>query len=515
MQFQFGQATTVYAALHEITKRQPDRIAVVSNEISVSYRDLIARVDSMGARLRLMGVNKGDRVAVYAQNCPEFLYAYIAAAKIGAVFVPINLYLTVPEVEYILSHSDARVVFCNSSVPDISSISLPGLTIRSLDELSEGQIGDEPGADDVSESDDLIIVYTSGSTGAPKAVVLDQKAQMGAARSLIELWGLSPADVTVVGSPFGFLLGLSTSTLVTLLAGAQVVLLRRFHPGEVLDAIARYKVTIYNGVPTMFVMMLEFCEQHKPRIDLTSVRAFVCSGAPLRDELGIRFVKAFGKELQNYFGITEAYPLIGRPASHGAALPPGSIGVIAPGAEVKFVAPDGTECLPNVAGEMLAKGPSTMRSAELTAAAFRDGWFLTGDLGFRDRDGYLFITGRSKDLIIRGGNNIAPAEIEAAMMRHPDVADVAVIGVAAAKYGEVPIAFVVARSQTTVTPSQMLAFAAEHLANFKVPARVFIEDEMPIGKTGKVDKLSLKDRYSQRQNEAPERATEISATRGA
>lgn len=488
---------TLYPALKRIAERNSGSTALVFGDERITYSDFIVHIDATAEHLHQLGLRRGEAVAVFSQNCPELLYCFVAAAKLGAIFVPLNFNLTTSEAEYIFAHSEAKLVFHDGHVADISSLALPEGVRRPISELSavsNGMSADV--ASGIAPSDDLLIAYTSGTTATPKAVVHDQESQIRLAESLARFWDLSSEDTTVVGCPFGFLLGLSTTAMASLLVGARVVVRRRFHPGEILEDLVAYRASIYNGVPTMFQMMLEFAEQQGRTFDLSHARALISSGAPMPDELRRRFLATFNNELQNYFGMTEAFPLFGRYASDRAEAPAGAAGRIAPGAEIRVVDESAKDCAPGAHGELLVRAAVTFKryhkNPDLTASTLVNGSVRTGDLGYLDAAGYVFLTGRAKDIIKRGGANVAPAEVEAALLQHPAVQSVAVVGVSDRIYGEVPIAYVVNRTNSDVSSEELMRFATGRLAKFKVPAEILFVDELPLGKTGKVDKNRLK-----------------------
>ncbi|WP_165933132.1 AMP-binding protein [Rhizobium sp. BK068] len=497
---------TIYEALLAMCQSQPDRTAIVFADNSLTFKELVARIDGVAQKLHDLGVSQGDAVAVFSQNRPEFIFSYFATAKLGAIFVPLNFNLTMSEVEYILGHSEAKLLFHDDQVANLSELTLPEGFLRPIVELDGLADGSMLIPATVDPDDDLLITYTSGSTGVPKAVVLNNRAQLNAAASFRELFELSPQDTTVLGAPLGFLLGLSTITTVSLLAGARVIMNRRFHPAEILEALVKYEATLFHGVPTMFSMMLEFAEQQNARYDLSKMRALICSGSPLLDELRNRFALRFGKELQDYFGMTECYPVFGRYVSDPEDPPRGSVGKLAPGAAVRVLDTEGSDCPRGTHGELLIRAPSMVKryhkDPDLTAASYVDGWFKTGDIGYQDARGYVYITGRIKDLIRRGGANVAPVEIENVLMKHPDVLNAAVIGVPDRIFAEVPVAYVVTRNGIAVSSEALIAFASESLAKFKLPVAVHFEKELPLGKTGKVDKRTLRVKWDERVGEA-------------
>ncbi len=487
---------TLYAALKSVASRQPDAVALVYHEQPITYADLVDRIENTAAHLHSLGLRRGQAFAVFGQNRPEFIYGLFTAAKLGFALVPVNSNLTPPEVGYLLEHSDSRFVFHDDKVVDLGNLRLPEAMRRPISEL--GNLATVPPIDDsrdVAVTDDVLITYTSGSTATPKAVVHDHASQLAVAESLARFWDLGAFDTTVVAAPFGFLLGLSTITAASLLVGARVIVHEKFRPQDVLEDLMRYRATIYNGVPTMFQMMLEFAEQHGKSYDLSHMRALISSGAPLPEELQRRFARTFGKELQNYFGMTESYPLFGRYTSDAYTYPAGAAGRIAPGAVIRVFGASGKECAQGETGELFVRGPATIKryhkNPELTASSFQDGLFRSGDLGYVDKDGYVYLTGRAKDIIKRGGANVAPAEVESVLLQHPMVQAVAVIGVPDAVFNELPVAYVVLKAAGRVSSDGLMEFAAGRLAKYKVPAHVRFLPELPLGVTGKVDKKRL------------------------
>jgi long-chain acyl-CoA synthetase len=489
-------AENVFAALAQSVALSPDRPAIVFEGETTTYAQLMSMIEVAALHLRELGLGKGAVFAAYSPNRPELMLCYYAAARIGAIFVPINPNLTPSEVAYTYRHSGAALLFCDDSVAQIAADAVPDGKVITLDVLRNSPPAIEPDLPaKVSPDDDFLIIYTSGTTGTPKAIVLDHRAQTAGPRALVEMWGVTSDDTTLVALPLGYLYGLSTAAAAGLQSGGKVVILRRFHPRDVLEAMVAHGVTVYHGVPTMFSMMLEYCEQRDLSYDLGQVRVMISAGAPLALETRQRFGARLRADLQNYYAMTEATPVFGRLAADPRPLPEGAVGKAAPGLQVRIVRPDGTDCADGEEGEILVRAAATMRryldAPDQTAAAFVGDLFRTGDLGRRDAEGSFFITGRIKDIIIRGGANISPAEVEEALSSHPAVQDVAVIGGPDRIFGEVPVAFVVARAGLSVTAEALETHAALTLSDFKVPRRYVFETTLPVGKTGKIDKASL------------------------
>jgi long-chain acyl-CoA synthetase len=490
---------TVFAHLAAMIEAHPYKVAIrFENEI-LTYRELADAIDIAARHLRALEVGKGTTFSAYAQNCTELMITYYAAARLGAVFVPLNPNLTSAEVEYAFHHSGATILFHDAIVENVARAAVPAGSLRALKEL-RAPADELPKVEEtaVAPEDDFLIIYTSGSTGAPKAILLDHGAQVGAAAALASMWGLRPKDVTLVALPLGYLYGLSTAAAVGLQSGGTVAILRRFHPRDVLEGLLAHSATVFHGVPTMYSMMLEYCEQRDLTYDLSGAHVLICAGAPLPEEMQERFAKRFGKIIQNYYATTETTPVFGTFANDPRPIPKGAVGRAAPGLQVRIIRPDGTDCDDNEDGEVLVRAAATMKrylnDPEQTTAAFRDGLFRTGDLGRRDNDGYFFLTGRIKDIIIRGGANISPSEVEAVLSSHPAVQDVAVVGCPDKIFGEIPVAFVVIRHGAVVTEEGLIAHAEKTLSDFKVPRTIHFEAELPLGMTGKFDKRALKAR---------------------
>lgn len=498
---------TVFAALAEAAARDPQRPALLFEGEVLTHAGLLGAVELAARHLRARGIGRGSVFAAYSQNRPELMFCYYAAARLGAVFVPVNPNLTPSEVAYTVAHSEAALLLHDDAAADLAREAGVEAALMPIGDLRAPapDMADEPPAE-VDPAEDFLIIYTSGTTGRPKAIVLDHAAQVAAPRALARMWGIGAGDTTLVALPLGYLYGLSTAAAAGLQAGGRVAILRRFHPRDALEALVEHRATVFHGVPTMFSMMLEYCEQRGLRFDLSHVRVMVAAGAPLPPEMRQRFAARFGVELQNYYAMTESTPVFGRLAGDPRPLAPNAVGRAAPGLQVRIARPDGSDCAEGEEGEILVRAAATMKrylkAPGQTAAAFAGGLFRTGDLGYRDTGGTFFITGRIKDIIIRGGANISPAEVEEALAAHPAVQDAAVIGAPDRIFGEVPVAFVVLRPGTGATAAVLEDHAARLLSDFKVPRRYLFEAALPLGKTGKVDKAALARRLAEEAGDA-------------
>jgi long-chain acyl-CoA synthetase len=472
--------------------------ALSSTHGELDYADLLREVGRTVGRLRKLGFDGSKPVAVLCENRIEIMLFYYAIARMGGVFVPVNASLSASEVAYILDHSEAAVLVYDERMAPIATEALgaggstPGMTLSDFLRVEEGE-------DQVLEMPDpqktFLMVYTSGSTGKPKGVAISQANEVAGNASVVAMWAMGPDDVNVVGLPMGYHYGLTTATSATLQSGGKAVLLRRFHPREVLEAFVLHRATVFQGVPTMFAMMLEYAEQNNVDLDLSFMRVLISAGAPLASGLRERFEQRFKMRIDDYYALTESRPIFGRYYNDPAPVPPRAIGKAAPGAVVKIIGADGNEVPDGVEGEFYVRGPSVtlgyLKNEAQTRELFHDGLIRTGDLGQRDSGGFYYITGRSKDLIIRGGANIAPAEVEQVIAQHDSVQDVAVIGVPDEKFGQLVAAYVVPRNGRQPVEDELKHWCHGRLAEFKIPAFIVEAASLPLGNTGKVDKKAL------------------------
>ncbi|HUF45591.1 MAG TPA: class I adenylate-forming enzyme family protein [Aestuariivirgaceae bacterium] len=486
--------------LRQLATAQGARIALRCGAAAMSYEALCTSSGLLAQALSRRGIGRGRAFAVLCENSIELLQLYYAAARLGAVLVPLNPSLSAREVAYIADHIESAVLLHDRALEKVAAAALPDGRRAMLSNLFDdlGECAARPAEEDHSARD-FLVIYTSGSTGVPKAVVFDQAGEIAGNDSLARLWNIGPDDITLVALPLGFLYGLSTAAATGIQAGGEVVVLPRFHPGGVLKAIVEARITVYHGVPTMFAMMLDYAEQQGLDVDLSPLRLLISAGAPLSEELRNRFESRFGKRIDDYYALSEARPIFGR--HWGEAEPPrGAIGKAAPGVEVRIVDGEGGDLGPGEAGEIVVRAPAMLKryhgEEALTRQAVRNGWFRTGDLGRCDEEGHYFLIGRIKDIIIRGGVNIAPAELEEVLMRHPAVRAAAVIGVGDPTFGEVPVAYVVARLEAPGA-DELQSFCAGQLPQYKVPTAFVFLPSLPLGLSGKVDKKALSRRWTE------------------
>ncbi|WP_433684670.1 class I adenylate-forming enzyme family protein [Nocardia sp. CA-119907] len=457
---------------------------------NVEFLDLVQKYAD---RLSNAGIGVGDVVAVMLPNRLELIVALFAAWRLGAAATPIAPSLTSAEVDYQLSDSRARVLVCADDGEAGEIDAAQRLSVPELDR-HEGRVG---GVEATEFSNDALalIIYTSGTTGRPKGVELTHANIMAMAETMVAGMRLTADDHSLLILPLFHVNGIVVSVLSPLLAGGQTTIAGRFSPRTFFDRVEAARPTYFSAVPAIYAMLSALPAETRP--DASSVRFALCGAAPMPVELLARFEERYGVPIYEGYGLSE-----GTCASTGHPLDgvrkPGTVGIALPGQEIAVVDSDGNFLSDGSAGEVVIKGPTVMRGylgrPEETAKVIVDGWLHTGDVGRIDADGYLTLVDRIKDMIIRGGENIYPKEIESAIYTHPQVLEAAVIGRPHPVYGEVPIAFVSYRDGAAVEPEQMLDLLRKSLAGYKLPELIVTVDEIPKNPVGKIDKRTLRAR---------------------
>lgn len=483
-------------------RKTPHRTALIHGDTTVSYAELYARTTRLAHALRTLGLRRGDRIAYLGPNHPSYLETLFAAGTLGVVFVPLNPRLAGPEIAYQLSDSGAKALVYAPSLAGLVA-GLPGNAhVRTFVEVGSwyeeliDQAAEEPIDQPVTAEDMSIIMYTSGTTGRPKGAMLTHGNLTWNAVNVLVDHDLIADERALVSAPLFHTAGLNMLTLPVLLKGGTCVLVESFDPAATLDLIERHRITFMFGVPTMFDQVARH-----PRwadADLSSLRILTCGGSPVPTPLIAAYQERGLTFLQGY-GMTEASPgTLFLDAEHAVGKA-GSAGVPHFFSDVRVVRPDFTPVDSGETGEVVVRGPHVMPGywglPDETAAVFADGWFRSGDAARVDEDGYVFIVDRIKDMIISGGENIYPAEIEDLLLGHPGIVECAVIGVADDKWGEVPRAVVVPREGVELDPDEVLASLAGHLAKYKIPKSVVVVDELPRTASGKLLKTRVRTRY--------------------
>jgi long-chain acyl-CoA synthetase len=486
--------TNLVLGLAEANDMYPDRAAVRLDDLVLTYEELDQRSARVAGLLAARGVEPGDRVGLMLANVPQFPMLYYGVLRAGAVVVPMNPLLKAREVEYYLGDSGARLIFAWHAVADEAAkgAEAAGVSLVSVaPEAFDRMLGDQAPLTVVTsraDRDTAVILYTSGTTGKPKGAELTHaNLARNAAVSATTLFHLEPDDVVMGCLPLFHSFGQTCGLNAAVSSGACLTLLPRFDPGKALEVIQRDRVTVFEGVPTMYVALLN----HPGRggYDTSSLRACVSGGAALPVEVLRDFEDAFGCIILEGYGLSETSPVAS--FNHpDRERKPGSIGTPIEGVEMRVVDPLGGDVATSEVGEIAIRGHNLMkgywRREQATREAVPDGWFRTGDLGRRDEDGYFFIVDRKKDLIIRGGYNVYPREVEEVLYEHPAVVEAAVVGIPHPTHGEEVGAAVVLKPGAEATPAELQAFCKERIAAYKYPRHVWLEAALPKTATGKL-----------------------------
>jgi long-chain acyl-CoA synthetase len=497
--------------LRESTRRHPDRDAIVAGDTALTYAQVDAAARSFAAALTGLGVGRGDRVALMLPNVPQFTIAFFGVQYLGAVAVPLNVLLTADEVEYHLTDSEAsafvlwgdfaaggragfdRVDSCRELIEVAAPGAATGDGAHSFVELvATSDPVSLPAATDADDT--AVILYTSGTTGRPKGAELTHfNMFFNAHYCRTELMPLSAETVSLATLPLFHIFGLTVMHNAVLGAGGTVVLLPRFEPDAAFTLIERHGVTLFGGVPTMYFALLH--HQGAERYDTSSLQLCVSGGSAMPVEVMNAFDAKYGVNVLEGYGLSETSPVA---SFCQLDLPkkPGSVGVPIWGVEFKLIDKDGNEITDvDTPGEICIRGHNVMkgywRRPEATAEVLVDGWFATGDIGTRDADGFYYIVDRTKDMIIRGGYNVYPREIEEVLYGHPAIVEVAVIGVPHDSHGEEVKAVITLADGASLTESEVIEYCKERLAAYKYPRLVEFRDALPKGATGKILKREL------------------------
>lgn len=458
------------------------------------------------AVLKKHGIEKGDRVIVCMPNCPEVIFSYQGILRTGAIVIPVMFLLHQQEIHYILKDSEAKAVIASSMTFKKVQKACEGLSFKPkifvVDDVNSEEAmniykeaeGLERIETSVSATEDdvAVILYTSGTTGKPKGVMLTHKNLYSNAATSASLNQDDERGTTLGVLPLAHVYGFTVSNACFLL-GASIVIFSMFNLEEVCKAIEKHKVKGFNAVPAMIHAMVTSPITEK--YDLSSLEYVGSGSAPIPVSLIEAFKKKFNADVLEGYGLSEAAPVV---STHRRSMPikPGSVGLPLPGVEIKIVDDQGNELPTGEVGELIVRGdnitPGYFRNEEATKEAIKDGWLYTGDMAKVDEDGYLYIVDRKKDLIIRGGFNIYPRELEELISRHEAVSEVAVVGVPSERMGEEVVAFVVKKPKIEVSEEDILEYCQSKLAKYKTPRRVLFVKTLPKNAVGKVLKQNLR-----------------------
>jgi fatty-acyl-CoA synthase len=525
---------TLWESLSGARATRPDGLAVLYASQKLTYEDLVRRVERFAAGLLKIGVRKGDKVSIWSGNCPEWLIAKFAIVSIGAVVVPINTRFKTSELEYVLANSDSTTVLLGETLLNTDFVAIMREILPEIEFQEAGKIeserfpllrnvialgrcehqgvfsyaciedsGDDAGLQTGLEAlrarvtvDDVAnIFYTSGTTGLPKGVMLSHRLLSNAFYVGEEL-RLTPDDRLLLYLPFNHCFGLHNGVCGGISHGSTIVLMDYFDAEVSLKLIERHRVTVLFGVPTMYLMQI-----HHPRFasyDISSLRTGMIGGAGAPASMIQEIMDAMGITLISTYGMTETSCAVTQTRYRDSAeVISQTVGQVLPHLEMKVIGKDQCPLGPDAEGEICIRGPSVTSGYYKNLEATRklideEGWVHSGDLGTFNEEGYYRITGRLKDLIIRGGENIAPSEIESFLYQHPDIQQVQVVGVPDEKFGEAVAAFVIPRPGSSLTAEDLIGFCRGRIATFKIPSVVRFVSEFPVTASGKIKKFELR-----------------------
>jgi long-chain acyl-CoA synthetase len=469
------------------------RPCVRDDQFDLTYDEFAQHVDAFAGQLAERGIGRGDVVAVMLPNRIELLIAMMAAWRLGAATTPINPAFTENEAEYQIEDAGCALVI--NEGPDAPTGGRP--TIHAGEMRSES-VTTLPPASPVNPDDLALLIYTSGSTGRPKGVMLDHANLRFMAGALADHMALTADDHCLLILPLFHVNAILVSVLAPMVRGAQVSITGRFSPRRFFDDVTRLRPTYFSAVPTIYALLVSQASEHAA--DFSSLRFAVCGAAPISAELLARVEQQFGLVVIEGYGLTECTCAAATNPLDG----PRKLGTVGPalaGQQVAIVGEHGNFLPPGQPGEVVIKGPNVMRGylgkPEETAKTIVDGWLHTGDVGMLDEDGYITLVDRIKDMIIRGGENIYPKEIENALATHGAVLEVAVIGARDETYGEVPVAYVVVYPDATMTPLELVDHVRPLLTKIKLPVAIHVVESLPKNPIGKPDKPALRALHTQ------------------
>ena len=478
--------------------KSADAIAVIDGDIQRTYADLADRIDRLASALADHGIGPGDRIAFLGHNSVEFLETLFATGTLGAIFVPVNARLAPTEISYVMNDSGSSVLIHGSeftaALDHLAVARIPlGEPYEAAIAAATPQRRDVP----VSLDDTAAILYTSGTTGKPKGAMLSHGNLTWNVINVLVDYDVTSRDVALMVSPMFHVASLGMGALPTLLKGGTLVLQTKFDPASVLEAIERYRITTLSGVPTTFQLLAE--HPAWASTDLSSLEKLTCGGSPVPARVAAAYEKR-GLGFSSGYGMTETSPGATSLSARHSRTKSTTSGLPHFFTDVRIVDEEGADVAPGVQGEILVAGPNVMTGywglPRESADVLEGGWLRSGDLGFRDEEGFLTITDRAKDMIISGGENIYPAEVEQLIMELAEVESVAVIGVPDERWGEVGRAIVVAAAGATVNHELICAHLDGRVARYKIPKSTVVVDDLPRTASGKVRKQELRVRHS-------------------
>ncbi|MGG1688087.1 fatty acid--CoA ligase family protein [Pseudalkalibacillus sp. NRS-1564] len=497
--------------LTETAATYPEKQAYIYQDNAVSYKEFEHKVSMFAANLWAEGVKKDDHIALILGNSPEFLISYYGALRAGAVIIPINPIYTPDEIGYLLHNGDVKaIVTLEQALPLVEKMAdqlygvglvvytgegtesrmISNIKLKTFTNMIEDQGRSLPEIT-INEDDLAVILYTSGTTGKPKGAMLTHRNIFSNASDTGSYLQISSQDVVITALPMFHVFCMTVSMNAPLISGGTIVILPKFSPQEVFRVAEKYKATIFAGVPTMYNFLYQYPEGRAEYFQ--HMRICISGGSSLPVALLHRFEEKFNVRISEGYGLSEAAPVtcfnpLDRPRKAG------SIGRNITNVENKVVDELGQELSVGMVGELAVKGPNVMKGyykmPEDTAVTLKEGWLFTGDLARMDEEGYFYIVDRKKDMVIVGGYNVYPREVEEVLYKHPEIVEAAVVGIPDPNFGEAVQAFVVTKQK--ISEEEVMSFCKEHLAKYKCPTTIEFIEELPKNTTGKILRKALR-----------------------
>nr|WP_277349659.1 class I adenylate-forming enzyme family protein [Planosporangium thailandense] len=484
--------------MESVVTAHPDHLAVVDDHMRLTYRQLWSLVAARSEALRASGIGPGDRVAIVAESSAHYLVSVLAVWRAHAVIVTIYPSSGSSDMRYSVELADPVLLLtdghCDLSAVPLQDMQLPVASVDRFDVTHVRRVA-APTPQSVREQL-AMICFSSGTTSRPKAIMVSSLAIYNCAETYREVWRLGPDDTTVVALPLAWMYGLASTSLATLIGGGTVVVLQRGRPDVIAATIEREGGTFLPGVTATFAKLAEIARDQPDWRWFQTLRLCISGGEPRNEVAFELFRQATGTAVLDAYCASECLPLVTYDPEVDTTPKPGSAGRLVPRAKLKVLRADGTDVGVGEVGEALSAGPGLMLGywgdEDATCEALTpEGWYRTKDLVRIDADGYVFVVGRLSDLIIRGGTNISPAEVETVLREHADVADAGVVGLPDDTYGQAVVAAVVPRAGHAVDAAELIAFARSRLAPYKVPSRIVTVPALPVGSTGKLSRKEL------------------------
>jgi long-chain acyl-CoA synthetase len=492
---------TFSSRLRTVAAGQPSKVALRDNDRTVSYGELDAAADRLASRLVQAGAGLGTRVVLMSDNSASYLAAATAVWRTGAVLTTLYASSGPAEVEYVLENSGASLVVADRRASTVIAelAEAPRVVLIDHEEVFGGSSLPEPvGMPELEPEQLALICYTSGSTARPKAVMHSHAGLLAGAEAYAAVWHISSNDRAIVCLPMAWAFGLVTTSIATLVQAGEVIVLPRTKPEMIVDAVSRLGGTFLAGVTTMFVKLTEYLDASPERPKMESLRLCISGGEPRKEPVFARWTQLTGCPVHDVYAASECFPAVTYDPIVDPIPVAGSSGRVAPGAQMRVVDAAGNDVAVGEIGEALWKGPALFlgywKDPEVTSKVLtEDGWYRTSDLVRVDSDGYVFVEGRISDMIIRGGSNVSPAEVEGVLAGHPSIRSVSVVGLPDSHYGEQVAAAMVLHHGENLQRDELRAFCAQRLAGYKVPTVFVALESFPINRrTEKVDKKALK-----------------------